>query len=251
MFSVKMKARLGALTLAGAAAAFTPAVASAGVVVKSSGPSSSTYPVGRQVADSATITLRSGDRITVLTDSGTRVMSGPGTFRVGEGATRTRTRFSNLTRRGSATRARTGAVRGTTGPSQRPNLWMVDVTAAGTQCMVDFARVRLWRPDTSEAQTYSIVDQASQDSLDVSFVAEETIRALDPAGLSLAPGGTYTITSPVSSETGEANRAVVTFVELEGEMETPAQIASALHANGCMTQLALLADTAETEAGSR
>lgn len=248
MFSDKWKARLAGLALAGAALAVTPSAVSAGVVVKSSGPSASTYPVGRQIADSATITLRSGDRITVLTDSGTRVMSGPGTFRVGEGARRTRTRFSNLTRRGSATRARTGAVRGATGPSQRPNLWMVDVTAEGTQCMVGFDRVRLWRPEKEEAETYSIVDQASQDSLDVSFVAGETVRALDPAGLTVAPGGTYTITSPVSAETGEANRAVVTFVALEGEMETPAQIASALHANGCTTQLELLAETAESEA---
>ncbi len=251
MFSDKMKARIGAIALAGAALAIMPTTASAGVVVKSSGPSAGTYPVGRQVADSSSITLRSGDRITVLTDSGTRVMSGPGTFRVGEGATRTRTRFSNLTRRGSSSRVRTGAVRGAEGGTPpRPNLWMVDVTAQGNQCMFDFDRVRLWRAVREEAQTFSIVDHASQDSLDVTFVGTEATRALDPTGLSVVSGGTYTITSPISPETGVSSKAVVTFVELEGEPESPAELAAALYANQCTTQLALLGDMAEMEAGS-
>ena len=69
--------------LAGAAATIaalgfigsTPA--QAGVVVKSSGPSAATYPVGRKLSDSSTITLRAGDSVTVLTDSGTRVITGP------------------------------------------------------------------------------------------------------------------------------------------------------------------------------
>ena len=73
--------------LAGAALSFaalgflgsTPA--QAGVVVKSSGPSAETYPVGKKLDDAASVTLRTGDSITVLTGSGTRVISGPGTHR--------------------------------------------------------------------------------------------------------------------------------------------------------------------------
>ena len=145
MFSGKLTSKIAGLALLGAALAFTPSAASAGVVVKSTGPSAGTYPVGRQVADSATITLRSGDRITVLTERGTRVMQGPGTFRVGEGATRTRRRFSDLTQRGSSRRVRTGAVRGAGdgegAPQTPPKIWDVDVAVAGTFCLNDLSSI--------------------------------------------------------------------------------------------------------------
>lgn len=260
MFSDKFKARMAGLALAGAAAALMPAAASAGVVVKSSGPSSSTYPVGRQVADTATVTLKAGDRITVLTDSGTRVMQGPGTFRVGEGATRTQARFSNLTRR-NASRARTGAVRGS-GPAvaRSPNLWFVNVAAAGNICLYDLETVRLWRPVASDAQTFTIMDQTSQTTLDVNFVETESVRALDTEGLPLSNGASYTITpmptpsgeeeasgeGEASEETPTAPTSVnVTFVALSEIPDAPDQLAQTLIANGCTTQLALLADTLE------
>ncbi len=248
MFSVKMKSRLAGLVLVGAVMTI-PAAVSAGVVVKSSGPSASDYPVGRQVQESASITLRAGDKITVLTDDGTRVMQGPGTFRVGEGASRTRARFSNLTRRRAAGRARTGAVRGVGGGAapgvvRSPNLWFVNVAASGTMCLYDLESVRLWRPDATRAQTFKIMDQATQSALDVSFVETETVRALDPEGIPLASGSEYTITA---SETGDAEPTSVNvkFVMLTAEYEAPDQLAQALIENGCATQLGLLADTLE------
>ncbi len=210
MFSAKMKTRFAGAALLGAVMTI-PSVASAGVVVKSTGPSAGSYPVGRQVEDSASITLRAGDKITVLTDGGTRVMQGPGTFRVGEGATRTRARFSNLTRRNANRSVRTGAVRGSgDGTAARsPNLWFVNVAASGNMCLYDLSAVRLWRPEAAEAQTYQIKDQATQNSIDVPFVETETVRALDPEGLPLVGGGNYTITAPApangSAEFGECD----------------------------------------------
>lgn len=59
MFSDKLKSRLTALALAGAALAL-PVAAMAGVVVKSTGPSSTKYPVGTKVDDNASITLKAG-----------------------------------------------------------------------------------------------------------------------------------------------------------------------------------------------
>ena len=248
MFSDRIKARVASLALLGAVFAI-PGAASAGVVVKSTGPSAGTYPVGRQLDDASSITLRQGDKVTVLTDDGTRVMQGPGTFRVGEGATRTRARFSNLTQQG-ARRVRTGAVRSAdSGETKRPNIWLVDVTSAGTMCVADPERVRLWRPESADAQTFSIVNQETQDSLDVAFVANETVRAVDPNGLVVADGASYRVTGPVSAETGEAASVVITFSFLTEDVETPAALASALFSHGCMTQLELTADMAEAEAG--
>lgn len=266
MFSDKFKARMAGLALAGAAAAFIPATASAGVVVKSSGPSSSTYPVGRQVADTATVTLKAGDRITVLTDNGTRVMQGPGTFRVGEGATRTQARFSSLTRRSNARRARTGAVRGAENTVVRsPNLWYVNLAAAGNVCLYDLETVRLWRPVSEEAQTFTFMDQASQATLDVNFVDSEAVRSLDTETLPLSNGASYAITSmltpsvseePAGADESEAaaempatpTSITVTFVALSEVPEAQDALAQTLFANGCTTQLALLADTLEASA---
>ena len=252
MFSDKMKSGLMGLALAGAAFA-VPSAASAGVVVKSTGPSAGSYPVGRQVADGSTITLRAGDRITVLTDDGTTVMQGPGTFRVGEGATRTRARFSNLTRRSASRRARTGAVRGAgDGVSRSPNLWYVNVAAAGSVCLYDMSAIRLWRPVADEAQTYSIVDQGSDTALDVTFVGTEAVRALDPAVITINPGTEYDILAP-AAEGGSEERPTVSirFVMLDEEYETPDALAGALIANGCTAQLSVLADSLEEDAMRR
>jgi len=246
MFSVKMKSGLLGLALAGVALA-VPGTASAGVVVKSTGPSAGSYPVGRQVADGSAITLRAGDRITVLTDDGTTVMQGPGTFRVGEGATRTRARFSNLTRRSAARRARTGAVRGAgDGPTRSPNLWFVNVAASGTICLYDMSAIRLWRPTADEAETYSIVDKGTNTALDVTFVGTEAVRALDPAVITINAGTDYSILAPaVDAENEERPTVNVRFVTLDQEYETPDALAGALIANGCTTQLELLADALE------
>ncbi|EAQ27649.1 hypothetical protein NAP1_08652 [Erythrobacter sp. NAP1] len=262
MFSDKFKARLAGLALAGAVLS-VPGVASAGVVVKSSGPSAGSYPVGRQVADSATITLRAGDKITVLTDDGTKVMQGPGTFRVGEGATRQRARFSNLTRRNASSRSRTGAVRSAgEGKPRRPNLWLVDVTSEGTTCLYDFERVRLWRPTAGDAATYTVTNATSANSLDVTFAGTEAIRALDPAGLTLSSGASFTISGPTSPmmEGGDAmaedpaagqqaaSTINVSFALMPQDARTGIQVAQALAERGCTTQLALLGDVAEAEA---
>ncbi|WP_298303759.1 hypothetical protein [uncultured Erythrobacter sp.] len=247
MFSDKVKARLLGLALAGAVMS-VPGAAAAGVVVKSAGPSAGTYPVGTKVADASTITLRAGDKITVLTNGGTKVLQGPGTFRVGEGATRTRARFARLTRQGASNRARTGAVRGTgKGSPTMPNLWLVNVAASGTTCLYDLENVRLWRPSAGEGETYTIAPQGSETALDVNFVETESMRALDPEGLKLTDGGTYTITAPAVEEAPGA-AVNVRIVAMSETYRQPDLLAAALAEKGCMGQLAVLGDIAEAEA---
>lgn len=247
MFSDRIKARALGLALVGACLSVSGAAA-AGVVVKSSGPSTGTYPVGKKVADSSTVTLRAGDKITVLTNGGTKVMQGPGTFRVGEGATRTRARFARLTRQGASNRARTGAVRGTgKGAATMPNLWLVNVAAAGTTCLYDLENVRLWRPAASDGQTYTITPQGSESALDVNFVEKESMRTLDPVGLKLGDGQTYTITGPAAEE-APGTSVDVKIVAMTQTYRQPDLLAGALAENGCFGQLSVLGDIAESEA---
>lgn len=243
MFSARTKRALSALTLAGAMLAL-PGAALAGVVVKSTGPSASKYPVGAKLDDDATITLREGDVVTVLTAEGTRVIKGAGSYRVGDRPQVASDRFAALTRKRAASRVRTGAVRGAEGETPtNPSLWYVDVTRSGTICLYDLAAVRLWRPGTEGTSTYRIMAAGSEAQAEVTFDDTVTVAALDPARLPIAQGGHYMITGPDGSTT-----AHVTFVLLAEDYERPDALAEALIANGCSVQLETLATTLEASA---
>ena len=238
MFSAKSKARFAGLALAGAVLT-APVAAMAGVVVKSTGPSSSQYPVGSKIDDDATITLKAGDSVTVLTSKGTKVMKGAGTFNVGEKPKATRARFSALTRKRAANRARTGAVRAavTGGPATNPNLWYVDVTQAGTVCLYDLSAVRLWRPTTEGIATYQVASASGEASVDVTFDESESVAPLDPALMTIAPGSTYTVSGPE-----EGSSVDITFALLEEDYERADLLAEALIDAGCTTQVGQMAD---------
>lgn len=243
MFSAKVKARIFGLALAGAALA-VPMAATAGVVVKSSGPSATRFPVGTKLDDSATITLREGDAVTVLTAQGTRVIRGAGTHRVGDRPQVANERFAALTRKRSASRVRTGAVRGDTDETpSNPSLWYVDVTRSGTICLYDLATVRLWRPGTAGTSTYRIADAASQAHVDVTFDDTVMIAALDPARIPIREGATYQVSGPDGVTTAQLG-----FVLLGDDFETPDALAEALIAKGCTVQVESLADSLEAAA---
>jgi hypothetical protein len=246
MFSDRIASRLAGLALAGAALAL-PVAALAGVVVRSTGPSAARYPVGAKIDDSATITLKAGDVVTVLTAKGTRIIKGAGTFRVGDRPQVAADRFASLTRKRAATRVRTGAVRGEadTNPAN-PNLWYVDVTRSGRICLYDLTTVRLWRPGRDGTSTYAIADAAGTARAEVTFDDAVTVAALDPARMPITEGGHYTIT--VSGGTSQVH---VEFVLLEGEFAAPDALGEALIAKGCTVQLeALTASLAEPDEAS-
>jgi hypothetical protein len=243
MFSDRLKARIGALALAGAALAL-PVAAMAGVVVKSTGPSATRYPVGTKLDDDASITLKAGDVVTVLTADGTRVIRGAGTFRVGDRPKVAADRFASLTRKRAATRVRTGAVRGEAEENPtNPSLWYVDVTRSGTICLYDLATVRLWRPGTEGTSTYAIADHAGTAQAEVTFDDTVTVAALDPARLPVTEQGHYMITAPDGSTTAHVN-----FVLLAEDYEAPDALAEALIAKGCSVQLEALAASLEASA---
>lgn len=243
MFWDRWTRALTGLALAGAALA-VPVAAMAGVVVKSTGPSATRYPVGTKLDDSASITLKAGDVVTVLTAEGTRVIKGAGTFRVGDRPQVAADRFASLTRKRAATRVRTGAVR-LPGDETRtnPSLWYVDVTRSGTVCLYDLATVRLWRPGTPGTSTYRMFNRENGASVDVTFDDTVMIAALDPARLPIVEGTPYNITGP-----DNATSAQINFVLLADDYATPDALAEALIAKGCTVQLEALGASLEESA---
>lgn len=248
MFSARMKRAMAALALGGAALAL-PVTAMAGVVVKSTGPSSTKYPVGTKLDDNASISLKAGDVVTVLTSEGTRVIKGAGTFRVGDRPQVASDRFASLTRKRAATRVRTGAVRGDTdGAATNPSLWYVDITRSGTVCLYDLATVRLWRPGTEGTATYRVMGHGPGHAetgvqAEVTFDDTVTVAALDPARLPISEDGHYMITAPDGSTSAE-----LTFVLLADDFAAPDALAEALIAKGCTVQLEALATSMEASA---
>ena len=242
MFSAKYSTRILGAALAGALVcgiAASAASAAPAVIVKSS---SDKYPVGSKIDDKDTITLESGDSVTVLTNKGTRTMKGPGEFEVGAKPKPNRARFANLTRKRAASKSGTGAVRAPGDGSGEdrplsPNLYYVDVGQSGTVCLYDLAEVRLWRPYNAGIETYQVMDPASEDSIDVTFDDGESVAPLDPARMTVAEGISYTITGPDGAEATS-----ISFVALDTDTKQPDQFASVLAEKGCMVQLALMAE---------
>lgn len=223
------KGIIAGLALSCASLVISPVAAVAGVVVSSSGPSTSSFPVGRQIGENERITLRDGDAITVLDNGRTRILRGAGSFVLSQQSGSSRNRaFTSLTSQRSATRARTGAVRGTSGAQvSNPNLWYVDVATGGTICLPDSDSIRLWRADTQAASTYSITAPGVETQ--ASFPAGEMLAAWDLYNLP-TEGETYRI--------GHSAGAVdVNFVFLAETPETAEDMASVLIANGCHAQL--------------
>lgn len=218
-----------------AATALGASAAQAGVVVSSSGPSSGNYPVGKQVDDNERITLREGDTLTVLDNGGTRVFRGAGTYMLSRSGASSRNRaFAALTTQRSATRARTGAVRGAGSEAavSNPSLWYVDVAQSGTICLNDPAEVRFWRSDAQAASTYSIDPSGTGPATSVTFPAGEIVAAWDVENPPKA-GTAYRI-----GHDSEENPVEVKFVFLDEVPAEPEALASALIANGCTVQLA-------------
>lgn len=236
IFSVRTIAAALALGTAGLAAT----AAQAGVVIASSGPSAAQYPKGKKLADTDRITLKAGDSVTVLDASGTRVIKGPGTHRVGGRGESKRSTFAVLTRQRSAQRVRTGAVRaGTTeGAARSPNLWYVDVSKSGKVCIADPAAVQLWRPGSDGTEAYQIASTSASISQQVEFEEGATTASWNGEVMPLWDGATYAITGP-----GGSFKSIVTFTMLKGAPEDPETLAEALLEKGCQTQLDLLAET--------
>src|SRR4051812_40279644 len=96
-----------ALAIFGAAAA-----QAAGLVGRSSGPSSKAYPAGKAVPEAQTITLKANDVVILLDSRGTRTLRGPGKFSATASAAASSTSaLAALGSQNANKRSRVGAVR--------------------------------------------------------------------------------------------------------------------------------------------
>lgn len=235
------KAVLGGALLLGASGA---AIAQ-NMVVRSTGPSASAYPTGKKLAADAKLTLKAQDSVTILSQSGTRVLKGPGTFALNERASTSSTsstRLASFINNRSSSRARTGAVRGaglgSVAAPKNPNLWFLDVTQGGKFCVADAASLVLWRPDYTGSAKASIVEPANGKVTEVSWSNGNPLKSWPTAQAPVTNGAKYRVLGSSAPKSVE-----VDFVLLDKEPQNLDEAAAALIANGCQGQLDLLVET--------
>ena len=204
------------------------------------------YPVGSKIDDETTITLATGDRISVLTRRGSRSMKGPGTFVVGANPKSNRNRFTNLKRRGASSRSDAGATRNArvakAGRPSRPKVFYVDLEMSGRVCLTDTSNVALWRPKADKPASYVVngVDLAAP--VAVSFAADQTLAPPEGAPLALSGGATYTISGGSSGPGPAMTVASVTVIDLGRDYQRADQLAQAFFDNGCMAQFEIMSE---------
>jgi len=212
------------------------------IVVRSTGPSATQYPQGKKLPAGASVSLKPGDRLTVIDRAGSRVLSGPGTFALDGTVNRgTGSVMANMMV-GGGSRARTGAVRGASvgleAPTAPDNIWAIDVTKGGTYCVADPGSLVLWRPNRADAITGKL--GANGKTIAVSWKAGSALKLWPNADIPVVDGQTYVFTGPVT---------VNSTITLKKLAEVPAdqmQVASMLAERGCNAQLDVIASQASS-----
>lgn len=217
------------LWLVGAAAmtalGSTAAVASV-VVVKSLGPSARAYPPGKTLPDSAAISLKGGDVLTLIGPSSAQTIRGPGNFNA-----KSATLASAAGKRG-----RFGALR-TAQVARNPSIWDLDVTQSGKMCVSDRAKLKLWRPAAESAVKMNI-RSADGKSQELAWAAGKE-NAMWPSALPISSTTQYQIEWP-----GSGDKNSVTFVLVPTPPTDLVGAAQVLIENGCENQLDLLVQSA-------
>jgi len=221
------------------------------MVVRSTGPSASSYPAGKKMANDAKVTLKAQDQVTILTKSGTRVLKGPGTYSLAQGggsASSASGRLSSFINNRGSSRARTGAVRSAVSAAvetpSNPNLWFLDVTKGGKFCVADANALVLWRPDYTGSATASIVEPANGNVTELAWRQGSALKAWPKDALPVTDGANYRLLGSSVSQSVEVN-----FVLLQNQPTDLDDAASMLIENGCDGQLDLLVETLNANSG--
>ena len=221
-----MRAKLLLWGLATAVALSSTAAVASVVVVRSLGPSAKAYPPGKTLPESASISLKGGDVVTLLGPSSAQTLRGPGNFEAKQVALAS----------AAGKRGRFGALR-TAEVAHNPSIWDLDVTQSGKMCVNKAGKLTLWRPD-SEAAAKVKIRSSDGKTQELAWAAGKA-AAVWPASLPLSNSAEYQIEWP---STGE--KSSVTFVTVASAPSDLVGAAQVLIENGCQNQLDLLVESA-------
>jgi len=226
------------IALAAGLAMAGSAAQAATIVVRSNGPSATSYPPGKRLPDGGTIVLKPGDSVTVLDARGTRVLRGNGAVAVSSTGTAAVNGISALIADNGLRQTRTGATRGDVTPPRPTNVWMVDVTRPGPVCVIHPQALALWRPTTDQAASVTIAHGAS--SAQVAFLTGQAVHGWPVDAVPVIDGQSYVLT-------GSGAPVTLDIRVLPAVPATLDDTAAALIDHGCTAQLDLLATATATD----
>lgn len=202
-------------------------VLSKAVVVRSAGPSAKTYPPGKALPDSAKISLKPGDSVTVLGPSSTKTLRGPGTFPASSAG-------AEGLKMAAARRTRFGAMR-RGDLALNPSPWNLDISQGGTICLAEGNALKMWRPSSEEAAKLNIT--AAGKTTTVDWPAAKA--SMDwPTALPIAEGADYQL-----AIVGGPSPETIRFVKIPAIPADAVDAAQALIERGCHNQLDVLVDS--------
>jgi hypothetical protein len=208
-----------------------PALSKA-LVVRSAGPSAKTYPPGKALPDSAKISLKPGDSVTVLGPNATKTLRGPGTFPASSSS-------AEGLAMAAARRTRFGAMR-SGDLALNPSPWNLDVSQSGTICMAKGRPLKMWRPSSDDAAKLNITP-ASGKATTVNWPAGKS--TIDwPTALPISEGVDYQLAIKDGPSPESVRFSVMPAIPADA-----VDTAQALIQRGCQNQLDVL--VAELGAG--
>jgi hypothetical protein len=121
-----------------------------------------------------------------------------------------------------------------------PEVWDVDITTKGTQCVIDPRNVRLRRAAADKPARLRAFGPANSPSTIVEFATGTTTAPLDPAAFPILDGSTMTVADLATG----ATIGQIAFAVVPSQPADPQSLAQALQGRGCTAQLELLKQTA-------
>lgn len=201
-----------------------PALSKA-LVVRSAGPSAKAYPPGKALPDSAKISLKPGDSVTVLGPNATKTLRGPGTFPASSSS-------AEGLAMAAARRTRFGAMR-SGDLALNPSPWNLDISQSGTICIAKGSPLKMWRPSSEDAAKL-IITPASGKATTVNWPAGKS--TIDwPAALPVSEGVDYQL----ALKDGPSPESV-RFSLMPAIPSDAVDTAEALIQRGCQNQLDVL-----------
>jgi hypothetical protein len=214
-----------------AMAMISTAGAASVVVVKSLGPSSKSYPPGRTLPESATISLQGGDVLTVIGPSSAKVLRGPGNFEAKQVALAS----------AAGQRGRFGALRAAE-VAKNPSIWDINANGGGKVCISNASKVQLWREE-SEGPVSVRIRSSDGQSQSLTWAAGKALAPW-PAGIPIKDGSEYSLEW---RDAGDVSKLDVVVID-----SPPADLVGAaqvLLEHGCQKQLDLLVEGASKVQG--
>jgi hypothetical protein len=224
-----MRAKLWLVGAATAVALSSTAAVASVVVVRSLGPSAKAYPPGRTLPETANISLKGGDVVTLIGPSSAQTLRGPGNF-----AAKQVTLASAAGKRG-----RFGALR-TAEVVRNPSIWDLDASQGGTMCVSNATKFKMWRPN-ADAADRMVIRGPSGKVQQVEWAAGKATAAW-PAAIPVSNAAEYQIEWPSSGE--KSTIKIMTVASAPADLVGAAQV---LIEHGCQSQLELLVESASAK----